>query len=117
MNLTGKRLAALAATVAALAATVSTLAIGIPAAGASAALPATLPGLPSLSVPGLPALALPPLSFSDPSARVSSVVGPTITDSIVSEGPGAAGQVAAAAPQSISLLSTTAGPTIANGIP
>jgi hypothetical protein len=114
MHLTRRRLAALAATV-------STMAVAFPVASASAAIPAFPTGLPfpvpSYPATGLPAFSPPPLSFTGPSVHIANVIGPTIIGSVVMEGPGAAGQVAAGAPQAISLLSTTAGPTVANGTP
>jgi hypothetical protein len=102
MNVNRRRLAALAATV-------SSLAVVLPASSASAQTPA-LPPLPTL-----PAFTPPPLSFVAPSVHVATVIGPTIIGSVVMEGPGAAGQVAAGAPQAISLLSNTGGPTVASG--
>jgi hypothetical protein len=58
---------------------------------------------------------MPLLSFTGPSVHIATVLGPTIIGSVVFEGPGAAGQVAAGAPQAISLLSTQGGGTAALG--
>jgi hypothetical protein len=113
MILTRKRLAALAATV-------STLAVVVPAASASAQVPA-FPGVGSLSAPGFGGLGFPsfptpaPETFSGVGARIATVIGPVITGGVLAQGPGAGGQVAAAAPQAIALLSNTAGPTVAVG--
>jgi hypothetical protein len=96
----------------ALAAAVTTMAIAGPVAGASAATPVLPAALPAT---GLPAFTFPPLSFTAPSVHIATVIGPTIIGSIVFEGPGAAGQVAAGAPQAISLLSTQGGGTAALG--
>jgi hypothetical protein len=96
MNVNRRRLAALAATV-------SSLAFAVPATTASAQLPA----LPTLPTTPLPAFNPVGLSFVAPTVHIATVLGPTIIGSVVMEGPGAAGQVAAGAPQAISLLSNS----------
>src|ERR1700716_3047367 len=98
MNFTRKRFA--------LATAVSTMAIAGPVASASAAtpfFPAALPlTLPHLPATGFPAFTPTPLAFTGPSVHIATVIGPTIIGSVVFNGPGAAGQVAAGAPQAIS---------------
>jgi hypothetical protein len=101
MNLIGRRLAVLLGAVGAIA-----------AAGPVASASAQTPTLPATT---LPAFTPGVLSFVGPSAHIANVLGPTIVGAIVFEGPGAAGQVAAGAPQAISLLSTMGGGTGAFG--
>jgi hypothetical protein len=109
MILTNKRLAALAATVGA-------LAIGVPAEGATAQVTPGLPGFPALpAFPTWPIPAVAPVTSGVTGVRIATVVGPTVTGGALIQGIGAGGQVAAAAPQAISLLSNTAGPTVAVG--
>jgi hypothetical protein len=66
----------------------------------------------SVVAAGIPASAA---SADDAGLRVSTIVGPTITGGNVVQTAGAGGQSAAAAPQAIALLSTTAGGTMAFG--
>jgi hypothetical protein len=105
MNFTRKRLAALAAAA-------SALAIGVPAATANAQVPGGVTAFPAIPYPSLPAIPV----VTGGLTRVAVVIGPAIAGGVIAQGPGAGGQTSAAAPQAISLLSQTAGPTVAAGL-
>jgi hypothetical protein len=101
MNLIGKRLAALAATA-------SILAIGVPVAGASAAVPV---GLTSHRVAASAPQARSAVTDSGP-----TIIGPRISGGTVTQGLAAGLQFSStSAPQAISLLSSNAGGTVASG--
>ena len=101
MNLVGKRVAALAATA-------SILALGVPVAGASAAVPT---GLASHRVTASAPQARPAVTDSGP-----TIIGPRISGGTVTQGLAAGLQFSSSsAPQAISVLSGNAGGTVAGG--